>query len=65
MSEYDVNIAVPPSDDRSDVIKITGAKKNCEEARAALERRKQQFEAEKEERVSRDNSRCPGMTTER
>ena len=51
MSEYDVNITVPQSEDKVDLIKVTGVSKNCEDTRKALERRVQQLEAEKEERV--------------
>ena len=36
---------------QSDQIAITGPAKNCKEAERALERRVQQLEAEKEERV--------------
>ena len=52
MDEYDVGITVPSSDKRSDIITINGPRKNCEEARQALERRRQELEAEKEEKVS-------------
>ena len=37
---------------QSDIITITGPRKNCDEAKKGLERRLQQLEAEKEERVS-------------
>ena len=36
---------------QSEVVLITGPVKNCSEARAALEKRVQQLEAEKEDRV--------------
>ncbi len=52
MEECDVNIAIPPSDQHLDTITVTGPRKNCEDARQALERKKQQLEAEREERVS-------------
>ena len=51
MEEYDVGITVPHSDKLSDIITINGPRKNCEEAKQALERRRQELEAEKEERV--------------
>ena len=51
MEEYDVSINVPPSDKKSDVVTITGPAKNCRDVTKALERRVQQLEAEKEERV--------------
>lgn len=53
MDEYDVGITVPSSDKRSDIITINGPRKNCEEARQALERRRQELEAEKEEKELR------------
>ena len=37
---------------QSDIVTITGPRKNCDEAKMGLERRLQQLEAEKEERVS-------------
>ena len=52
MEEYDVSIAVPPSEEQQDTITITGTAKNCEEAKEALQRRVKQLDAEKEERVS-------------
>lgn len=58
MERCDVKITVPASDSHSDTITVSGPRRNCEDARQALERRMQQLEAEKEERVS---SSCLSM----
>jgi predicted PilT family ATPase len=54
MRECSVNITVPPSDQQSDIIIVSGPAKNCEEAKRALERKLQELEAEKEERELRN-----------
>ena len=72
MDQCDVKITVPSHELQSDSIVVTGPRKNCEEARHALERRLQQLEAEKEERVRRGGgggggggqSSCPNCSLE-
>jgi predicted PilT family ATPase len=54
MKECSVNITVPPSDQQSDVIIVSGPAKNCEEAKHALKRKQRELEAEKEERELRN-----------
>eukprot|EP00061_Rhincodon_typus_P014993 g42415.t1 len=52
MEEYEVNIAVPPPEQQSDVIKITGLAVNLERARAGILERVRELQAEQEDRVS-------------
>ena len=51
MEDFDVNISIPPAEDKSDVVKITGPPANTKRAIAALGERVQQLEDEKEDRV--------------
>lgn len=50
--EYRVSIDVPRAELKQSVITVYGPPKYCESTRQALLRKVQQFEAEKEERVS-------------
>ena len=52
MEEYGVNISVPPADEKSDVVRISGAPANVGRARAALAAKVAQLEEEREDRVS-------------
>lgn len=56
MTEYDVNIQVPPAQDQSDVIRITGPPANTERASAALRQKVQQLEEEEKDRQARSFS---------
>ena len=51
MDEFDVNISVPPAEDRSDAVRITGPPTHVAKARQALLDKVQQLEDEKEQRV--------------
>ncbi|XP_078389931.1 vigilin isoform X3 [Cetorhinus maximus] len=53
MEEYEVNIAVPPPEQQSDVIKITGLTANLERARAGILERVRELQAEQEDRALR------------
>lgn len=55
MEEYDVNISIPPATESSDIVRVTGPPENVKKARAALEDKVAQLEAEKEDRVRDDN----------
>ena len=44
MEDHDVNISIPPADEHSDIVRITGAPENVKCAVAALEERVQQLE---------------------
>ena len=51
MDEYDVNISIPPANEGSDVVKITGSLANVSRAREAMLERIQQLEDNKADRV--------------
>jgi len=53
MEDHDVNIRVPPSEQHSDIIVVTGAKNNADSARTALLERLQELEKEKEDRAAK------------
>ncbi|XP_041034797.1 vigilin isoform X3 [Carcharodon carcharias] len=53
MEEYEVNIAVPPPEQQSDIIKITGLTANLERARAGILERVRELQAEQEDRALR------------
>lgn len=53
MTEYDVNIQVPPPQDQSNVIRITGPPANTERAREALKEKVLQLEEEELDRQAR------------
>ena len=55
MSDHDVNVSIPPADERSNVVRITGAPAAVQAARAALAERVEQLE----ERVSRSAPSLP------
>ena len=52
MDEYEVEIAVPQANTVSNHIVVSGPVKRVEQAKLALERKVQQLDAEKEDRVS-------------
>ena len=52
MDEFDVNISVPPSDQQSDCVKVSGAPGSVQRAIDALGEKVQSLEGEKQERVS-------------
>ena len=52
MDEYEVEIAVPQANAVSNHIVVSGPVKRVERAKLALERKVQQLDAEKEDRVS-------------
>ena len=54
MDEYEVDIAVPQADMVSNHIVVSGPVRRVEQAKQALERKVQQLDAEKEDRVSLD-----------
>jgi len=51
MEEHDVNISVPPLDQRSDIIRVTGPPAKIGGARLALDARVAELEAERKQRV--------------
>lgn len=51
MDDYDVSISIPPADDKSDIVRITGPRANVDKAREALMERVQQLEDEKQQKV--------------
>lgn len=53
MNEYDVSINVPPAQEHSDVIRITGLPANVERAQEALKEKVQQLEEEEVDRKAR------------
>ena len=53
MTEYDVNIKVPPSDMQSNTIQITGIANNAKQAKGALEERLKELEEEKAEKAKK------------
>jgi predicted PilT family ATPase len=53
MDDFDVNISIPPADDKSDIVRITGAPANVARARAAMDDRIEQLEGEKKDRELR------------
>jgi predicted RNA-binding protein YlqC (UPF0109 family) len=50
MNEFDVNIKVPSAEAKSDIILISGAPSNVEEAKAAMEVRVKELEEEKKDK---------------
>lgn len=50
MNEFDVNIKVPSAEAKSDIILISGAPSNVEEAKAAMEERVKELEEEKRQK---------------
>lgn len=51
MDEFNVNIAIPPAKDKSDVVTVIGSKDNLEKAMKALNDKVAEIEAENEDRV--------------
>ena len=51
MDEFDVNISVPPSDDKSDSVKVSGAPGNVQRAAEALAEKVKSLEDDKQDRV--------------
>ncbi|CAC5382186.1 Vigilin [Mytilus coruscus] len=51
MGDYDVNISIPPADDHSDKVKVTGPPANVKRALEALQEKCDQLEKEKEDRL--------------
>ncbi|XP_052081432.1 vigilin-like [Mytilus californianus] len=51
MGDYDVNISIPPAEDHSDKVKVTGPPANVKRALEALQERCDQLEKEKEDRL--------------
>ena len=55
MTEYDVNIQVPPAQDQSDIIRIVGPSSNVNAAKLALEKKVLQLEEDEEDRKARSH----------
>jgi predicted PilT family ATPase len=51
MDEYNVNISIPPQDQHSDLIKVTGPPANVQRAEDALADKVKALELEKEDRL--------------
>lgn len=54
MDDYDVNISIPPAEDQSSMVKITGPAANVERAKVAMGERVNQLEGEREDRELRN-----------
>lgn len=54
MDDYDVNISIPPAEDQSNMVKITGPAANVERAKVAMDERVKQLENEREDRELRN-----------
>lgn len=55
MTAHDVNIQVPPADEQSDIIRITGPPANTENARVGLEEKVKQLEEDEVDRQARSH----------
>ena len=53
MNMYDVHIELSPQDQKSDIIKVTGAKANIENAKIAIAKRVEELEADRKDRELR------------
>ncbi|KAI1301765.1 Vigilin [Halotydeus destructor] len=53
METYDVQITVPPSNEQSDTVKITGIKENAENARQGILEKVEKLDQEKQDREAR------------
>lgn len=53
MNRYDVHIELSPPEEKLDIIKITGAPSNIEEAKIAIEQRVEEYEASRKDRELR------------
>uniref|UniRef100_A0A1Q3FI46 Putative vigilin n=1 Tax=Culex tarsalis TaxID=7177 RepID=A0A1Q3FI46_CULTA len=53
MNTYDVHIELSPQDQKLDIIKVTGARANIEEAKVAIEKRIVELEADRKDRELR------------
>lgn len=51
MKQFDVNISIPPPEEHSDKVKVTGPPNNVKNAIEALQKKCEQLELEKEERI--------------
>ncbi len=51
MEQYDVNISIPPSAQQSDIVKITGPRRNVEEAEEGMKDKLRELENQEEDRV--------------
>lgn len=51
MKQFDVNISIPPPEEHSDQVKVTGPPTNVKSAIEALQKKCEQLELEKEEKV--------------
>lgn len=51
MQDFDVNISIPPANENSDTVRVTGPPENVRKACKALEDKVVQLEAEREDRV--------------
>ncbi|CAG2229559.1 Vigilin [Mytilus edulis] len=51
MGDYDVNISIPPAEEHSDKVKVTGPPANVKRALEALQEKCDQLEKEKEDRM--------------
>ncbi|XP_071529081.1 vigilin isoform X2 [Panulirus ornatus] len=58
MTDYDVNIQVPPAQEQSDIIRITGPPAHTERAREALREKVRQLEDEELDRQARSFHIC-------
>ncbi|XP_013393954.1 vigilin [Lingula anatina] len=56
MEEFDVNISIPPADNRSDIVKVTGPRANVARAVEGLNARVEELEKEKEDRALKNFS---------
>mgnify|MGYP001792295786 CR=1 FL=1 len=52
MDKHDVNISIPPSNQSSDIVKVSGVENKVVQAIAALEDKVKELEEEKKDKVS-------------
>lgn len=52
MDDFDVNVSVPPSNDKNDTVKLTGTRANIDKAKEYLKDRVEELKKEQEEYVS-------------
>ena len=64
MQDFDVNISIPPADENSNIVHVSGPPANVKRAKQALEEKVEQLEKEQEDRVrSRGGRRESGETS--
>lgn len=63
MDKHDVNISIPPSDQSSDIVKVSGVENKVVRAIAALEDKVKELEEEKKDKVGVRHVVCHNLTS--